>query len=109
MMNKTFSALMIVAGLIFAPVAASAASAWHQGNGDVVTFTPEHIGAKRQRAEVRAEVNAASEARTLGSYQRGVLPPARNSAAPKTRVQVIEEMRNQTPEQLRAQKELFGG
>ena len=61
-MNKTFSALMIVAGLISAPLAAKAASAWHQGNGDVVTFTPEHVGSARQRAEVISEVNAASGA-----------------------------------------------
>ena len=98
-MNKTFSALMIVAGLISAPLAAKAASAWHQGNGDVVTFTPEHVGSARQRPEVISEVND----------QMGFPAPTKSLAAPKARAQVIDEMRSQTPEQIRAQKELFGG
>ena len=108
-MNKTFSALMIVAGLISAPLAAKAASAWHQGNGDVVTFTPEHVGSARQRAEVISEVNAASGAGTLRNDQMGFPAPTKSWAAPKARAQVIDEMRSQTPEQIRAQKELFGG
>ncbi len=108
-MSKTFSTLAIVAGLLAAPFAVNAASAWHPGNGDVVTFTPEHIGTTRQRAEVRAEVNSASESGALRRYQMGFPPPAKSSAIPKTRAQVVDEMRNQTPEQRKAQRELFGG
>ena len=108
-MNKTFSAVAIIAGLLGAPLAASAASAWHQGNGDVVTFTPEHVGSGRTRADADGEVAAARQAGTLALYQKSASVTVKSTSAAKTRAQVIEEMRNQTPEELKAQKELFGG
>ena len=107
-MNKTFSILTIVAGVLSAPVAAHAASAWHEGNGNMVQFTPHHIGSQ-PRTEVQADTRAAREGGTLSTYQRAIPVPGKSSASPKTRAEVIEEMRTQSPEARQAYKALYGG
>lgn len=102
----SISALAIAAGLMALPNLAQAESPWHQGNGDVVRFTPDHVRANT-RQQVVAEMDAARANGTLGFYQRGLTPPAKVPAQPKTRQQVLEELRNQTPEQLRALNEFY--
>ena len=108
-MTKTLMTIVGLAGLLTFPMAAHAGSAWHPGNGDVVAFTPEHVNAGRSRDAVRTEVAEAQRNGTLRRYQSGIPVPAKSSIQPKTRAQVVEEMRNQSPEALKAQKELFGG
>lgn len=108
-MKKALSTFASLVGLLMLPMVVSAGSAWHQGNGDVVTFTPEHIQSQRTREEASAAVAAAQQNGTLRFHQMGIPMPAKSSVQPKTRAQVVEEMRNQSPESLKAQKELFGG
>ncbi|WP_028603836.1 DUF4148 domain-containing protein [Ottowia thiooxydans] len=104
--SLSISALAIVAGLMAAPNLAHANSPWHQGNGDVVSFTPEHVNAKT-REQVVAETNTARADGTLRFYQRGLTPPAKTPVQPKSRQQVLDEMRNQSPEQLRVLNEFY--
>lgn len=109
-MNKRLSlsipALAIVAALFAVPNLAYADTAWHSANGNVVRFTPEHIGSNT-REQVVAELDAARANGTLKYIQMSVPIPTEASASTKTRQQVINEMRNQSPEQLRASRELY--
>ena len=45
-------ALVTLSGL------SQATSAWHQGNGDIVHFTPEHIGQNTAKSRVDPNVHA---------------------------------------------------
>ncbi|WP_354449435.1 DUF4148 domain-containing protein [Ottowia thiooxydans] len=88
---------------------AQASSAWHQGNGDIVRFTPEHVASTKTRAQVNAELNAVIANGTLRYYQWSVPVPAKATAQSVTRQQVIEDMLNQTPKQQRAERVACGG
>jgi hypothetical protein len=58
---------------------------------------------------VLAEVEAARKDGTLTLMQRGLPVPIKSSAAPKTRQQVVDEMRSEAPEAQRARLELYSG
>ncbi|WP_028603837.1 DUF4148 domain-containing protein [Ottowia thiooxydans] len=109
-MNKrqslSISALAILAGLFAAPNLAQADTAWHASNGDVVRFTPEHIGSNT-RQQVVAELDAARANGTLKYIQMSVPVPVNAAAPTKTRQQVIDEMRDQSAEQRRSLNELY--
>ncbi|MGB3070722.1 MAG: DUF4148 domain-containing protein [Ottowia sp.] len=113
-MNKSrfiaISAWAIIAGLLTLPSLAQANSAWHQGNGDIVRFTPEHVASTKTRAQVNAELNTVIANGTLRYYQWNVPVPGKASAQPPlTRQQVIKDMLNQSPEQQRALSALYNG
>lgn len=111
-MNKSpffsVTALAMVTGLLAAPSLAQASSAWHQDNGDIVRFTPEHINSKT-RTQVINELDTARADGTLSFIQRSVAVPTKSFPEPKTRQQVINDMLNQSLEQRRAQSELYNG
>lgn len=94
-MTRQFSTLAIIAGLLAVPALSQASSVWHNtGSGDAVQFTPEHWNSTKTRAEVMADVRAASADGTLGILRvGGFSAPAKSSAKPLTRQQVIEDMR----------------
>lgn len=108
--GQTFSisTLAMVASLFFAPSLAQANAAWHQGRGDIVRFTPEHVNANT-RAQVISELDAARRDGTLRFLQLALPAPAKSVAEPKTRQQVVNEMLNQPADQRRALNELYRG
>lgn len=63
----------------------------------------------KSRAEVLAKLEAACKDCTLAPIQRGAPLPIKNAGPAKTRQQVIDEMRNESPEQYRARMELTAG
>ena len=56
-----------------------------------------------------AELEAARKDGSLALMQRGAPVPIKNAGPAKTRQQVIDEMRNESPEQRRARVELTTG
>ncbi|WP_234265431.1 DUF4148 domain-containing protein [Hydrogenophaga sp. NFH-34] len=101
-------ALGVVAVLLAAPSLAFATSAWHQGNGNIVHFTPEHVNANT-REQVTRELETAISDGTIRFYRLNLPPPSKTPPRPKTRQQVVDELLNQSPEQLRAQKDFYMG
>ena len=105
--------LALVPAVAFAftlPLAAQANSVWHTAGGEAgVTYHPEHFKSAKTRAQVMAGVDAARKDGTLALIQRGAPLPIKNAGPAKTRQQVIDEMRNESPEQRRARMELTAG
>lgn len=92
------------------PMAAQAESIWHPANTEAgVTYHPDHFKSTKTRAQVVTEVESARKDGSLVLLQRGLPLPIKSSEAPKTRQQVIDEMRNETPEARRARLELYPG
>lgn len=107
---KTLIATVAVLSAIAAPGLAQADSIYHAAGGEVgYTFHPDHFKGTKSRADVIAELEAASKDGTLALMQRGAPLPIKNASPAKTRQQVIDEMRNESPEERRARMELIGG
>ena len=103
-------ALSLVAFAIAIPFAAQANSVWHTASGEAgVTYHPDHFKSTKTRAQVMAEVDAARKDGTLALLQRGAPLPVKSSEAPKTRQQVIDEMRAESQQARRARLELLTG
>jgi hypothetical protein len=110
-MNAFRLALVPAVALAFTlPLAAQANSVWHAANGEAgVTYHPEHFRSAKTRAQVMAEVDAARQDGTLALLQRGAPVSVKSSEPPKTRQQVIAEMRAESPDARRARLELLTG
>ncbi|WP_423456595.1 DUF4148 domain-containing protein [Ottowia sp. VDI28] len=106
-MTRKFFTSLIVAGLLAVPALSHADSIWHNGNGESVRYAPEHWRSTKTRADVRVELEAAKADGTLPLIQRGLPAPAKSAQAPKTRQQVIDELRNESPQGRLAREELF--
>ena len=92
------------------PMAAQASSMWHPApTEEGFTYHPDHFQSTKTRAQVMAEVEAARKDGTLTLMQRGLPVPIKSSAAPKTRQQVVDEMRSESPEARRARLEMYSG
>lgn len=92
------------------PLAANANSVWHPASGEAgVTYHPDHFKSTKTRAQVMAEVDAARKDGTLALLQRGAPLPIKSSEPPKTRQQVIDEMRAESPAARQARLELQTG
>ena len=92
------------------PLTAQASSMWHPApTEEGFTYHPDHFQSTKTRAQVMAEVEAALKDGTLAILQRGAPLPIKSSAAPKTRQQVVDEMRSEAPEAQRARLELYSG
>ena len=109
-MNTLRLALPVIAIAMSFPLAAQASSVWHPAPGEAgVTYHPDHFKSTKTRAQVMAEVDAARKDGTLLLLQRGAPLPVKSSPPPKTRQQVIDEMRAESPEARRARIELYPG
>jgi len=110
-MNAFRLALVPAAAFAFTlPLAAQANSVWHPAAGEAgVTYHPEHFKGTKTRAQVMAEVDAARKDGTLVLLQRGAPVPVKSSEPPKSRQQVIDEMRAESPDARRARLELLTG
>lgn len=107
--TSTIAALAVTATFAL-PGLAQADSMYHPAGGEVgYTYHPEHFKSTKTRAEVIAEVEAARKDGTLRLYQLALPVPVKNAGPGKTRQQVIDEMRSETPEQRKARLELYSG
>lgn len=105
-----FVALQAAVLVTALPMAAQADSIWHPAPTEQgFTYHPDHWKSTKTRAEVIAEVEAARKDGTLRLLQRGIPLPIKSSEPPKTRAQVVEEMRNEPPEARRERLKLYGG
>jgi anaerobic selenocysteine-containing dehydrogenase len=101
---------LAAAAALVAPLAAQANSVWHPANTEAgVTQHPDHAGTPKSTAAVQAEIEAARKDGSLEMLRRGAPAPAKSSAAPKTRQQVIDEMNNESAESRRARQLALAG
>ncbi|MGV8822747.1 DUF4148 domain-containing protein [Methylibium petroleiphilum] len=96
--------------IIAFPGLSQATSYYHATSGDPgFTYHPDHVTNGKSRAEVLAELEAARKDGTLKLIQRGLPVPVKSAGPAKTRQQVIDEMRSESPEERRARIELTNG
>ncbi len=107
---RTHAALPLVALAMTLPVLAQANSLYHPAQGEVgFTEHPDHWKSTKTRAQVMAEVEAARKDGTLALMQRGAPLPIKNTGPAKTRQQVIDEMRSESPMQRQLRLEQYVG
>ncbi|AMR78847.1 TPA: DUF4148 domain-containing protein [Pseudomonas aeruginosa] len=103
-------ALQAVVLVTALPMSAQANSIWHPApTEEGFTYHPDHWKSTKTRAQVMAEVEVARKDGTLALMARGLPVPIKSSESPKTRAQVIEEMRNELPEARRERLKLYSG
>lgn len=107
---RKHAALPLVALAMTLPVLAQANSLYHPAQGEVgFTEHPDHWKSTKTRAQVMAEVEAARKDGTLALMQRGAPLPIKNTGPAKTRQQVIDEMRSESPMQRQLRQEQYVG
>ncbi len=108
--DKFALATVAVISTLLLPSLSQAASIYHAAGGEAgFTYHPDHATNGKSRAEVLGELEAARKDGTLVLIQRGAPLPVKNSGPAKSRQQVVDEMRNESPEQRRARMELTAG
>jgi hypothetical protein len=108
--TKIAFATVAVISAIALPGLSQATSLYHSANTDAgYTYHPDHATNGKTRAEVRAEVEAARKDGTLALMQRGAPLPIKSTGPGKTRQEVIDEMRNESPEARRVRLESTAG
>lgn len=85
-----FKALVAVLLAASSPMLAQAESVWHQGNGDVVHFDPQHVNSSQTRAAVLAQFAPTKQLPRAGNNA----PAPNTSAGPSglSREQVVREL-----------------
>jgi hypothetical protein len=107
---RKHAALPLVALAMTLPVLAQANSLYHPAQGEVgFTEHPDHWKSTKTRAQVMAEVEAARKDGTLALMQRGAPLPIKSTGPAKTRQQVIDEMRSESPMQRQLRLEQYVG
>lgn len=107
---RKYAGLPFVALALSLPLMAQANSLYHPAQNNAgYTKHPDHWQSTKTRAEVLAEVEAARKDGTLALMQRNAPLPMKATGPGKTRQQVIDEMRNESPEQRRMRMELHSG
>lgn len=111
--NRTslIAAMSVFAAALLAGNTAFASSYIHQTNTEkgYVTY-PEHFKSERTRAEVQAEAAAFVKQGGSDAFRGGNFPPRDTSVASgKTREQVVNEFRSQTPQERKALEALYRG
>ncbi len=108
--NKFAIASVAVISTLVLPGLSQATSIYHAADGEAgYTYHPDHFKSTKSRADVLAEFEAARRDGTLALMERGAPLPLENAGPAKTRQQVIEEMRNESPEQRRARMDSTTG
>lgn len=100
-----------VAAAVLSPVAAFAETEFHPANGEIgyVQFPSHAKPSNVSRDQVAGEVTMARKEGWFYNAQRYGIFPNKVSAAPKTRDQVINEMRAETPAERKARADLSKG
>jgi len=108
--EKFAVATITVISTLALPGLSQATSVYHAASGEAgFSYHPDHAVNGKSRAEVLAELEAARKDGTLALIQRGAPLPIKNAGPAKSRQQVIDEMRSESPEQHRARMELTSG
>ena len=103
-------ATVAVITAIALPGLSQATSLYHAAGGEAgFTYHPDHATNGKARTEVLAELETARKDGTLALIQRGAPLPIKNAGPAKSRQQVIDEIRSESPEQRRARMELTSG
>ena len=107
---EKFAVAITITSTLALPGLSQATSVYHAASGEAgFTYHPEHAVNGKSRAEVLVELEAARKDGTLALIQRGAPLPVKNVGPARTRQQVIDEMRNESPEQRRGRLELTSG
>ncbi|MCR5864579.1 DUF4148 domain-containing protein [Aquincola sp. J276] len=89
------------------PGLSQATSLYHAADGEAgFTYHPDHAKNGKTRAEVLAELDAARKDGTLAQMQRNAPVTVRSTGPGKTRQEVLNEMRNESPEARRERLEM---
>ena len=105
MIAKTTSFSLTVALMALSGMA-QATSAWHQGNGDVVHITPEHIGQNTAKRTLDPKVHDQMLHGDAVTPQGALQSDAATSGG-KSRQQVAQELRNQPTNEREQMKKLY--
>ena len=89
-MFKAFVTATVLLAASSAPMLAQAESVWHQGNGDVVHFDPQHVNSSQTRAVVLAQFTPAKQLPRAGNNAPAPNPIASPSGL--SREQVVREL-----------------
>lgn len=110
-MNIRRQTLLPVFAVVLAlPALANASSIWHPAANEAgVTYQPEHFKSSKTRDDAAKEVAAARKDGTLSQGEHVVVQAAASSGPGKTRQQVVDEMRNASPQERRARMEMSAG
>ena len=116
MSQRRFTPATLIAGLaasaaLLLPGMASAAGYIHPANNEAgAVVHPEHFKSSKTRAQVIADAEAAVRQGGTSRFNAGVYPaPAPQTGAGKTRLEVINELINETPAQRDARQRAMGG
>ena len=103
-------AMNLIVGATALHGVAQADSVWVPASTDTgFTYQPDHLKSNMTRAQVMAEAEIARKDGTLALLQVGLPVPIISSAPPNPRQQVIDEMRNESPQARRERLELYYG
>jgi len=102
--------LPFVAAALAMPALAQASAEWHPTlRGAGYTYHPDHFQSTKTRAQVMAEVDAARTSGTPASIGHNVPLPLASTGPVKSRQQVVDKMRNESPQDRRARMEMLIG
>jgi hypothetical protein len=101
--------LPFVAAALALPAAVQASAEWHPTlRGAGYTYHYDHFQSTTARAQVLAKVDAARKDGTLASMSAHNVPlPLASTGPVKSRQQVVDEMRNESPQDRRARMEML--
>lgn len=107
----SFTAAAAMATVMAMPGVATADTYWHPANNEAGVKTyPEHFKSTQSRDQVRAEAGEAVRKGGDNRLRAGNYPAAAKSqASEKTRQQVIDEVKNETPAQREARNQAMAG
>ncbi len=107
---RKHAALPLVVIAMTLPMLAQANAPYHVAPGEVgFTEHPDHWKSTKTRGEVMADVEAARKDGSLALMQRNAPLPIKNTGPGKTRQQVIDEMRSESPVQRQLRLEQYLG
>lgn len=106
-----YSALATVAAAITLALPATASAAYeHPANNEQgVTVHPDHFVSQKTRAQVKAETEAAIKQGGLSFGESSFPRESPRSGSSKTREQVIQELRDESPSQREARFRAISG
>lgn len=107
----SFTAAAAMATVLATPSVAAADTYWHPTNNEAGVKTyPEHFKSSQSRDQVRAEAEKAVSNGGDNRLRGGNYPAAvKNQTSEKTRQQVIDELKQETPAQREARNQAMAG
>ncbi len=106
--SSMFAAAAAVAALGL-PGLASAAYEHPANNEQGIVVHPEHFKSDKTREQVRAEAETAMQQGRLSYGESNYPLPMQATVSNKTRQQVTDELRNESPAEREARRQLYSG